>query len=113
MCLDGKATINRMLSTDHYPLRRIGDILAKIANWKYFCKLDLSGAYLQVRLSETSQEVCTINYHKGLYKNTRMPFGISSAPAIFQSIIDQIIINTTVISYLDDILVEGEMVKKL
>ncbi|XP_035910630.1 uncharacterized protein K02A2.6-like isoform X1 [Anopheles stephensi] len=58
-------------------------------------------------LSEASQEICTINTHKGLYRYTRMPFGISSAPTIFQSIIHQILLNTAGIAYIDDILVGG------
>ena len=99
--MDGKASINRYLSVEHYPLPRIDDILAKIANWKVFCKIDLTGAYLQVKLSESSQNVCTINTHKGLYKYTRMPFGVQSAPAIFQAIVDQILLNTKGIAYLE------------
>ncbi|XP_049283943.1 uncharacterized protein K02A2.6-like isoform X1 [Anopheles funestus] len=107
VCLDGKVTVNRMLSTTHYPLPHVDDILSKISKWKYFCKLDLTAAYLQVPLSKASQEICTINTHKGLYRYTRMPFGISSAPAIFQGIIDQILLGSPGMAYIDDILVGG------
>ncbi|XP_050088326.1 uncharacterized protein K02A2.6-like [Anopheles aquasalis] len=112
ICLDGKASINRFLTVEHYPLPKIDDILAKISNWKIFCKIDLTGAYLQVKLAENSQEICTINTHKGLYKYTRMPFGLSTAPAIFQTIIDQILLKTQGIAYMDDILVGGENEKQ-
>lgn len=107
ICLDGKAALNRHTTIEHYPLPRVDDILAKLANWKIFCKIDLSGAYLQVPLSESSQLLCTINTHRGLFRYTRIPFGITSAPAIFQSIIDQILIDTPGIAYLDDIVVGG------
>ncbi|XP_058828221.1 uncharacterized protein K02A2.6-like [Topomyia yanbarensis] len=107
ICLDGKATLNRYLSSEHYPLPLIDDILASLADFKVFCKIDLTGAYLQVKLSELSQEFCTVNTHRGLFRYTRMPFGISSAPSLFQSIIDQILVGTGAVPYLDDIVVGG------
>ena len=49
-----------------------------------------------------------INTHKGLYQYTRMPFGISSAPAIFQRVMDTILQGlSNVLCYLDDILITG------
>ena len=107
ICLDGKATINKYQTVEHYPLPRIEDILQKNSNWKVFCKIDLTGAYLQVKLSESSQNICTINTHKGLYKYTRMPFGVHSAPAICQAIVDQILMNTNGFAYMDDIIIGG------
>uniref|UniRef100_A0A182ICK6 Uncharacterized protein n=1 Tax=Anopheles arabiensis TaxID=7173 RepID=A0A182ICK6_ANOAR len=41
-----------------------------------------------------------------------MPFGVQSAPAIFQTIIDQILIRTPGIAYMDDILVGGKTKKE-
>ena len=49
-----------------------------------------------------------INTHKGLFRYTRLPFGISSAPGIFQRVMENIlqgISNVTV--YLDDILLSS------
>uniref|UniRef100_A0A182YTJ6 Uncharacterized protein n=1 Tax=Anopheles stephensi TaxID=30069 RepID=A0A182YTJ6_ANOST len=48
ICLDGKATLNRFICTEHYPLPAIEDILANLSNFKCYCKIDLTGAYLQV-----------------------------------------------------------------
>ena len=57
------------------------------------------------------QESCkyvTINTHKGLYQYTRVPFGIASAPALFQCTMDTILQGVpNTICYLDDILVTG------
>ena len=47
-----------------------------------------------------------INTHKRLYKYLQLPFGISSAPLIFQAIMDQGQKNT--VCYLDDILITGK-----
>ena len=61
-----------------------------------------------VILDENSRKYTTINMQKGLFQYTRMPFGVSSAPAIFRSITNSILIDIPgVCCYLDDILVTG------
>jgi len=74
-----------------------------------FTKLDLAHAYLQAPLEEESKKYTTINTHQGLYQYTRLPFGIGSAPAIFQRIIENILqgVPQTCI-YLSDILLTGK-----
>ena len=50
----------------------------------------------------------TINTHRGLYQYTRLPFGVASALAIFQQVMDTILQGIPhVLCYLDDILVTG------
>lgn len=83
--------------------------MARLAGGEKFTKLDLSQPYQQVSLDQNSRKYVTINTVKDLYQYTRLPFGISSAPSLFQRIMDtmlQDIPNT--ICYLDDILVTGK-----
>ena len=70
--------------------------------------MDLASAYLQIPLDEQSKEYTTINTHKGLYCYNRLPFGVASAPSIFQRTMENILqgINHVCV-YLDDILVTG------
>ena len=49
-----------------------------------FSKLDLVHAYQQVVLEDEAKELVTINTHKGLYRVNRLPFGVASAPSMFQ-----------------------------
>ena len=44
-----------------------------------------------MELEVTAKELVTINTHKGLYQYTRLPFGIASAPALFQKTMDAIL----------------------
>lgn len=68
----------------------------------------MSSAYQQLILEESSREFITINTHKGLYRYTRLPFVVSSAPAIFQRNMDTILSGLThVACYIDDILITG------
>ena len=73
-----------------------------------YTKLDLSHAYLQLQLDESAKDYLVINTHKGLYEYTRLPFGVSSAPAIFQRTMENILqgIEHTAV-YIDDILITG------
>ena len=59
-------------------------------------------------LDEESRPFVTVNTQKGLYRYLRLPFGVSSAPAVFQKAMDTILQGLPqVICYLDDILVTG------
>ncbi|UYV66369.1 K02A2.6-like [Cordylochernes scorpioides] len=73
-----------------------------------FSKIDLRDAYNQWELDDESQLYTVINTHQGLYKYTRLPFGISSAPALFQKQMDILLKVPMVFCALDDILVTGK-----
>ena len=85
ICGDYKVTVNQALSVDQYPLPKPEDLFATLAGGKVFTKLDLSQAYLQLQLDEKSIPYVT---HQGLYSYTRLPFGVVSAPAMFQKLMD-------------------------
>ena len=104
--------INQVSCLDIYPLPRIKELFAKLSGGKYFSKLDLSQAYLQLPLKEMSKEFVTINTHKGLFRYNRLPFGVASAPAIFQWYMETLLQDCKGVTiYLDDILVTGSSVE--
>ena len=108
VCGDYKVTCNPCLEPDQYPLPKPSDLFASLAGGKSFSKVDLSEAYLQISLSEESRACVTINTHQGLYRYTRLPFGVSPAPAIFQGTMDAILQGVPhTVCFLDDILVTG------
>ena len=71
--------------------------------------MDLKQAYQQMCAAPDSQHYLMINTNKGLFTFNRMPFGICSAPGIWQQTMDNLLSGIPgVICYLDDILVVGE-----
>ena len=108
ICGDFKQTLNPVSRLDRYTIPRIQDLFWQLSGGKLFSTLDLSQAYLQIPLDDESKNLAVKNTHKGLFRYTRMPYGISSAPGIFQRFIESVlqgIPNVTV--YIDDILVTG------
>ncbi|XP_051788199.1 uncharacterized protein K02A2.6-like [Erpetoichthys calabaricus] len=108
LCGDFKVTVNPVLIAEQYPLPVIEDLFAGLAVGNKLSKIDLSQAYLQMHVDEDSQKYLTIATNKGLYRYRRLPFGITSAPALFQHAMDQILSGLPGVQcYLDDILVTG------
>jgi hypothetical protein len=106
LCGDYKVTINQVIVPEPYPLPSAEDLFASLANGRVFTKLDLSTAYQQVELTDESKQYLVINTHKGLYKLHRLSYGVSTAPNLFQRIMDQVLQDIPdVVCYLDDILI--------
>ena len=89
ICGDFRFTVNPVSQLNRYPIPKIEDLFATSEIGKIFTKIDLSQAYQQLPLDEESQRLCVINTHKGLYRYTRLPFGVASAPGIFQKTMER------------------------
>lgn len=81
LCGDYKLKVNQASKLDTYPLPRIEDLFASLASGKYFTKLDLAQAYLQLPLDEESKKFTTntlrrvffaiIGYHLAWHQHPR------------------------------------------
>ena len=108
ICGDYKVTIKQAAKVDQYPIPRIDDLFVSLSGGKKFTKLYLSHAYQQVQLEEASCQYVAINTHKGLFQYNRLPFGVSSAPSIFQQILETLLPGIPgVCIYIDDLLITG------
>ncbi|XP_049514382.1 uncharacterized protein K02A2.6-like [Dermacentor silvarum] len=108
LCGDFKVTVNRAADIETYPVPRVEEIWAQLAGGVMFSKLDLRDAYQQVELDEESKKLVTNNTRQGIFQYSRLPFGVASAPAIFQREMECMLrgCHRTVV-YFDDILVSG------
>ena len=104
ICADYKVTINQVLLVDEHPLPTIDELFSKMAGGKKFSKIDLSKAYLQLEVHPNDRHLLTLSTHRGLYQPTRLMFGVASAPAKFQRLMEQLLGGIQGVSvFLDDI----------
>ena len=108
ICGDYKLTMNQVAKLDKYPIARIEDLYDQLGDGAYFTKLDMRHAYEQMALHPDNRKYVTINTYRGLFTHKHLPYGVSSAPGIFQRVMDKLVngIPHTMV-YLDDILVTG------
>ena len=105
ICGDYKVTINPVLDIDIHPLPKLEELFATLAGGKRFSKIDLSQAYQQLRVENSSKRLLTINTHKGLLIHKASLRGCISTCDFSKTILQGI---PRVTCYLDDILVTGE-----
>ncbi|XP_011859462.1 PREDICTED: uncharacterized protein K02A2.6-like [Vollenhovia emeryi] len=112
ICGDYSVTLNPNLKIDAHPLPTPDELLTQMAGGIIFSKIDLTQAYLQLEVGPQDREYLTLNTHKGLYRSTRLMYGIASAPAIWQRTIENILKDITgVVVFLDDIRIAGSSSK--
>ncbi|MBW0479639.1 hypothetical protein O181_019354 [Austropuccinia psidii MF-1] len=82
--------LNNYTKADRYPTPRIPHALDKLAKAKYITKMDCMKGFHQNGVKPNSMKLLRVIFHMGIYKYTRIPFGIKNAPAHFQRIMDTI-----------------------
>ncbi|XP_028166425.1 uncharacterized protein K02A2.6-like isoform X2 [Ostrinia furnacalis] len=109
LCADYKVTLNRVLMVDRYPVPKVEDLFSDLCGNEYFTKLDLSQAYNQLILDESSRKYTVINTHRGLFKYNRLVYGLSSSPGIFQKFMENLFKGMSdVVIFYDDILIKSK-----
>ena len=83
LCLDPR-DLNKAIQREHYPMKSVEEVAAELSDAKVFSVLDATSGFWHIKLDEKSSELLTFNTPFGRYQYLRMPFGINSAPEIFQ-----------------------------
>lgn len=83
ICLDPK-DLNNAIQRENYPLPTIEEIAARLHGAKVFTLLDVRNGFWHVKIDEESTYLTTFHTPFGRYRWKRIPFGISSAPEVFQ-----------------------------
>ncbi|KAI0992120.1 hypothetical protein K3495_g16066, partial [Podosphaera aphanis] len=106
-CVDYRA-LNAITRKNVYPLPRIDDSLRQLLDAKIFTRLDLRGAYNQIRIKPGDEPKTAFRTRYGLYQYKVMPFGLTNAPATCQQFVNDVLreyLDIFVVVYLDDILI--------
>ena len=96
------------MKREYYPMPTIEEVSTRLKNALLFTVLDAKNGFWQIPLDEKSSMLTCFNTPFGRYRWLRMPFGINSAPEIWQRTTNQLVeglAGTEVIH--DDFLIVG------
>lgn len=107
VCSDFKATLNGQVFMDNHPFPTMDSLVAKFSGAKFFAKLDFSRMFEQFAVHPDDRECLTINTHRGLYRHTRLPYGLCVSPMVAQRECEKLVLNLfpEVYVWIDDILI--------
>ena len=108
ICVDLKP-LNESVLREVYPLPSVDEILAQLSGSKVFSKLDANSGFWQIPLAPLSRLLTTFVTPFGRYHFNKLPFGISSAPELFQKRISNVLSGVKrSLCLIDDVLVFGK-----
>jgi hypothetical protein len=107
LCVDYRG-LNAVTIKNRYPLPLISEIMDRVSGATCFSKIDLKDAYYRIRIKPGDEWKTAFRTRYGHFEYLVVPFGLTNAPAAFQSYINQALrglVDDFCIVYLDDILV--------
>ncbi|UYV65638.1 K02A2.6-like [Cordylochernes scorpioides] len=113
ICVD-LSILNQNILREIHPIPVVEHTLAQLKGAKVFTKLDANSGFWQIPLSSESSALTTFITPFGRFRFKRLPFGISSAPEIFQKRMGQILEGLEgTLCHMDDIMVYVTTIKFL
>src|SRR5579871_2312100 len=99
---------------DRYPLPQTDELFDQLQEAKIYTKFDLSSGYHQVQIRPEDTYKTTFQTQYGLYEFKVLPFRLTSAPAIFMYLMNDIfydLLNDCVIIFLDNFLIYSKNIE--
>jgi hypothetical protein len=103
--------LKEMTIKNRTPIPLISDMLRSLSKGKIFSALDLKAAYNQLRIKDEDVYKTGFVTPFGHFESLVMLFGLTNAPAEFQTMMNELfreLIGVSVLVYLDDIVVYSE-----
>lgn len=106
---------NRAIERYNHAMPLIEELWDKFQGAKYFTKIDLKDAFHHIEIGEESRELTTFMSDLGMLRYTRLAFGVSCAPELFQREMERVLqdFKECCVVFLDDILIFAETEKEL
>lgn len=108
-CIDFRK-LNSITKNVMYALPRIDDCLDSLAGKKWFSTLDAASGYWQIGMNPADIPKTAFTTYQGLYEFQRMAFGLQTAPATYQRMMDTVLAGLKwkcLAVYIDDIIIHS------
>lgn len=99
-------SLNSKTIGDAHPLPNITEILDRLGGAQYFTVIDLASGFHQVEVAPEDRHKTSFSTPLAHYEFVRMPFGLKGAPAMFQRLMNTVLLglqDEELFVYLDDI----------
>ena len=107
ICLDPK-DLNRAVQRPKFQMPTLEELLPDLSKARIFSSFDAKDGFYQVSLDDESSKLTTFWTPLGRYRYLRMPFGITLAPEVFESKLQECLADLPGVKVIrDDILVVG------
>jgi hypothetical protein len=110
ICVDARR-INRQMVADRAKVVPMRELLQKFHNSNFITSLDLSSAFLQVPLKESSRQWTAFQFQSKVYHFTSTPYGFKNSLSAFIRALDQVLgdddVSNHVVMYVDDLLIHS------
>ena len=104
MCVD-LTKLNEAVLRETYTMPSVETTMGRISNGTVFTKLDANSGFYQIELAPECRKLTTFITPLGRYVFKRLPYGISSAPELYQKRLDKILKDCdNTVCHMDDII---------
>lgn len=106
--------VNQAIRRPYLIIPTIDDVRHQIKGSRFFSKFDLTSAFFHLVLSERARNMTCFMTRDGIFRYKRLPFGLVSAPEVFQRFMNTVLDGIEgAVAYLDDILVHASTREEL
>ena len=107
ICVDLKA-LNESVLREVYPLPTVDDLLGQLTGATVFSHLDANSGFWQIPLCPVSRLLTTFITPCGRFCFNKLPFGIASAPELFEKRMSKLLSGLNgIVCQMDDVLIFG------
>ena len=106
--------LNSVTTIPSYPMPRVDSCIDSLGKSSWFTTLDLRSAFWQVKMADKDAPKTAFITRQGCYEFTRLPFGLSGSPLLFQRLADLIFSGLQweqLLVFLDDIIIFANSVE--
>ena len=99
LCVDYRA-LNAVTYQDTYPLPHIDTCLGSMDGATWFSTLDLRSDYHNIPIREQDKDKTAFITRRGCFRYKVLPFGLTTAPSVFQRLMDLVLCGLTYVTCL-------------